>query len=613
MPPTRPATPRARRLVASSLLTVVLFGACYVPPPQPLDPATATDTTGDPGPGDPGPGDTTGDEPEPTTGVTPDCDELRDDARDVLEQRCADCHSGPAAKIFDYVTDLDRLLAEGKVAGGSPAESLLYQRIESDEMPLGGPPLSAGEKQAVRDWIEQCTVPTPDNPLEPPQCKNNEFITTEQMLKHMVVALNDPEDVEADDQPFIRFFTLTHLHNAGYCPEQLEAYRQALRKLLNSLSSTTKLGLPEPVDPHETILRVDLRDYGWDPVLWDFLMDRSPFAVEYVQQAAIPLKAGTQTAIPFHMADAFIADAARAPLYDEILYGHVLKLRSDVIANPLTRFELETFLGIDVAANIEQETIDDKDFTSRAGFDLSGVSEQNRVIERHDLDSLRGYWLSYDFASEAGFGDIFLHPLDFLADGGEIIFHLPNRMQAYLLVDKEGRRVDIADIQIVNNKEKDGEPIVNGLSCMGCHAAGTRPATDEVRDYVLDQIGVFDEDTRQKVKRLYAEQDTFKSLLEQDDKTYQDQLSHAKVALEVAGKELITIAHEGFEEQDLGLRRAAAELGLTEAQLQPKIGQLPLPLHLLIEQPIAREKFRNEYAVAICNLKLGITKACKPG
>ena len=46
--------------------------------------------------------------------------------------------------------------------------------------------------------------------------------------------------------------------------------------------------------------------------------------------------------------------------------------------------------------------------------------------------------------------NIFAHPLDFSQDGGEIIFNLPNGLQAYLIVDREGVRIDAAPISIVS-------------------------------------------------------------------------------------------------------------------------------------------------------------------
>ena len=46
------------------------------------------------------------------------------------------------------------------------------------------------------------------------------------------------------DRTFARYFTLTHLYNAGETTEALLAYRRALSKLVNSLSWKRKISNP---------------------------------------------------------------------------------------------------------------------------------------------------------------------------------------------------------------------------------------------------------------------------------------------------------------------------------------------------------------------------------
>ena len=77
-------------------------------------------------------------------------------------------------------------------------------------------------------------------------------------------------------------------------------------------------------------------------------------------------------------ADWFVATATRPPLYHTIL-----RLPDNAV-------KLEEKLGVDIAGNFRRGRL------MRAGFIKSGVSAQNRLIERHD--SLYGaYWKSYDF------------------------------------------------------------------------------------------------------------------------------------------------------------------------------------------------------------------------
>ncbi len=76
----------------------------------------------------------------------------------LLAKRCLDCHSGPDAK-----NKLDLSTAKGASSGGKngravvpgkPADSLLWQRIDAEEMPPKHP-LAANERALLKAWIEQ--------------------------------------------------------------------------------------------------------------------------------------------------------------------------------------------------------------------------------------------------------------------------------------------------------------------------------------------------------------------------------------------------------------------------------------------------------------------------
>ncbi|WP_246539671.1 DUF1553 domain-containing protein [Telmatocola sphagniphila] len=76
----------------------------------------------------------------------------------ILASRCLDCHSGPEAKA-----KLDLSTKKGFLQGGDngpavvaskPSESLLWQKIEADEMPPKHP-LAAEEKRLLKQWIER--------------------------------------------------------------------------------------------------------------------------------------------------------------------------------------------------------------------------------------------------------------------------------------------------------------------------------------------------------------------------------------------------------------------------------------------------------------------------
>ncbi|MDE2508551.1 MAG: hypothetical protein KGM43_15170, partial [Planctomycetota bacterium] len=74
----------------------------------------------------------------------------------ILARRCLDCHSGADPKGELDLSRRGAALAGGAtgaaIVAGKPDESLLWERVESGEMPPKSP-LSKDEKTAIREWI----------------------------------------------------------------------------------------------------------------------------------------------------------------------------------------------------------------------------------------------------------------------------------------------------------------------------------------------------------------------------------------------------------------------------------------------------------------------------
>jgi len=145
-------------------------------------------------------------------------------------------------------------------------------------------------------------------------------------------------------------------------------------------------------------------------------------------------------------ADWFVANASRGKLY------------YDVLELPGTDRALERLLQVDVARDLKEET------AVRAGFNGSGVSRNNRVLQRHD-SAFGAFWRSYDFSDNSDRQNIFVHPIGpgrgthlVPPAGGEIIFSLPNGLHGYLLVDGDGRRVERAPVNIVSDPQRARPP-----------------------------------------------------------------------------------------------------------------------------------------------------------
>ena len=358
--------------------------------------------------------------------------------------------------------------------------------------------------------------------------------------------LADLKQAGERDRRFYRYFTLTHLANAGKSEEELQSYRAGVSKLVNSLSWNRDVKIPEPIDPSKTILRIDIRDYEWTPATWDEILKHNPYGVTYPKSAvAKACYDYTQCPLPYVRGDWFVFAASKPPLYHNIL------------ELPAQVSKLEERLRIDRQKNIANDRV------ARAGFNGSGVSNNNRLIERHKSDFTGGaYWISYDFATRVKEKNLLAHPLDFKQDGGEVIFNLPNGLQAYLLIDQDGNRIDRGPIGIVSDPDQPDRTVINGISCMKCHADGMRVNADQVRDAVEAAVkanpAAFSADEIKTIRAIYPEKSAFDELLKKDAKRFQDAVK--ATGSHLSKTEPIYILARQFN-SELDLAAAAAESG----------------------------------------------------
>ena len=474
-------------------------------------------------------------------------DNLAQEAYAIFERNCLICH-GPHGPYTEQlvIQNSQELIRTEKIILGNPDGSVFYQRLietaVEKRMPLGQPPLAPAEIETIRQWI-QAGAPDWNTAAR----TNINFITTEEMLQTIE---SHVESLAPFDRAFARYFTSTHLYNAGETTETLRAYQRALSKLVNSLSWGREVINPQPIDQEATIFYIDLRDYEWEigTNRWTLIETEYPYNIDFdalahttLHEKLTNLQEEMRCEVPFVHVDWFLANASLPPLYHDIL---------DL---PLTDSELETRLEVNVVENLRNAP---GRRVWRAGFNDSGVSNHNRVVERH-LSRYGAYWKSYDFAGSVGTQNIFTHPLDFTHDGGEIIFNLPNGLQAYYLSDAGGTRLDAAPINIVRNPAASDPTVRNGLSCIGCHTEGMKTFEDQVRGVVeQNENPPFDKD---RALRLYVEKTVMDALVEEDTDRY-------RVALEATGDvfggiEPVQRFHEAFQ-APLDASHAAAAVGL---------------------------------------------------
>ena len=483
---------------------------------------------------------------------------LAQDAYLIFERSCLGCH-GPHGPFTEelVIESASQLVDTGAVVPGKlPIESELYRRLRENDpakrMPLGQPRLSAAAIGTIGKWIQA-------GALSWEVQRDVNFITMNAMLSAIQ---NHLKNLERRNRPYARYFTTTHLYNAGESQEALNAYEIALSKLVNSLSWGSQIIKPIPIDRRKTIFYIDLRRYEWDVRndAWTRIEEEYPYSIEFDSETQAGLfskltflRQEMDCDVPFVHVDWFLATASLPPLYHDIL---------DL---PETGRELERELGIDVQRNVQSAA---GIRVWRAGLNDSRVSENNRVVERHRFQH-GAYWKSYDFAGNLGVQNIIEHPLTFRHDGGEVIFNLPNGLQAYYISDASGNRIDEAPTRIVSNPgERDGV-VRNGISCIGCHTEGMKTFEDDVRAVVMKAP---DGAVKVLALSLYVKQSEMDALVDKDTARYRRALEATGGVF--GGIEPVYRFYNAFE-NPVDAAHAAAAVGLETEAFIAKIRAKP--------------------------------------
>ena len=554
-------------------------------------------------------------------------DKLATQAQDILRKNCAKCH-GPDSTgegNMRYILDAKRLIESKKILPGDSAKSKLLKLIRAGEMPPEDETVRPSKEEiaVLEQWVKAGApaVAAGDEIARP-------FLTE----KDTLTAIRDHlRKTAREDRKYQRYFTLTNLHNnKGVKQGDLRQFRAALAKVVNSLSWKAAIVVPEAVDAAQVVLVVDLRKLDWDRFnLWTEVLKQYPYGLKNnrypdnreINDLAREVYELSDTDLPAVRADWFIATATRPPLYHTLL------------RLPKNAYELERSLKVDVAANFGRDQL------ARAGFATSGVSGQNRLIERHE-SAYGAYWKSYDFKSNDGRGNLFTYPLGpefrdnryprqaFKHDGGEIIFNLPNGLQAYLLVNGKDERIDVGPIEVVSDglKTSGTSQIVNGLSCLACHGNGMK---SEFKDTVRDGSALAGS-ARDKLRRLYPGPENMQKLVREDEERFLAALEKATGKFLKVGPDKDKAIKDFAEPvgplarmyilRELSVEEAAIELGLPDAnalkgaiqanEALKRLGLGPLATGATIKREAweSKSKFNSPFQEAASALERGTPK-----
>jgi mono/diheme cytochrome c family protein len=525
--------------------------------------------------------------------------ELANKAKAILAKSCHRCHgeNGTVEGGFGYVLDRQQLVSRKRVVPWDTSKSKLFRRVESGEMPPDGNALGKDDVAILKKWIDSGAADF--NPV----VESRKFISAEDVL---VIMRGDIMKRDEPDRKFTRYLTLTHLFNAGRSEDELQGYRNAVAKLVNSLSWGRKVVVPTPIDPARTILRIDLRDYKWSGRIWDSISDADPYGLIYPNSAnARVLYKEAGCSLPHVRGDWLVFAASRPPLYHEILQL------------PETDKDMESLLRVDVDDNIRSQQV------ARAGFNGSAVSRNNRLVERHE-SSYGYYWKSYDFGKNVGQQNLFAYPLgpgsaknEFRHDGGELIFSLPNGLQGYMLTNAEGKRINKGPTEIVSDPKRPDRAVENGLSCMSCHVKGILPKDDQIRDHAEKNPASFSDKEIASIRAMYPPKHRFQSLVKDDS-------SRFRKAVEETGGQVGTtepiVALAMLFEAELDRPLASAELNLEPSEFQKLLKRSPDLARNLgsLQTPggtVQRELFATIYPDVVREWKLGTvaSKTAAPG
>jgi hypothetical protein len=406
-----------------------------------------------------------------SAGVAPEALALKN----LIQNNCISCHSGDGQKVSQFGDFLKSKNLLKYVNRSDPKKSLIYRKVDSGDMPDGefGDYLDDNGRKKFLDalvkWQEAGAPPFEKEVVYARVTNEDTLKLISNDLKH----LQNPRGV--------RYFSFVHLFNNSATRETLDRNAQGLSKLLNSLSWNKKITAPVAVGT-SGLFRINIADYGWDESTWGHVEDLYPYRKEFISAPAsfdeIARIIGSQ--LPIVRGDWFLFQASQPPLYETML-----NLPSSVSG-------LESLFSINIVDDVLSGRVE------RAGFLDSGVSQNNRVIERHKT-TYGAFWESYDFKNSVDEKNIFAHPLGpvlssaerqagiepFVHDGGEMIFNLPNGLQAYFLTNGKGQHLDQGPIEIVSDPHRPDRRVTNGVSCMSCHSEGIILKSDNIRDSIL--------------------------------------------------------------------------------------------------------------------------------
>ncbi len=399
----------------------------------------------------------------------------------VLETKCLSCHVAPG-KITDYPM--------AKQWAGEIARRVRLAANNNEHMPKGNAAqLTYPEQQSLLQWVkdgapEKCPTPGQDDG----------FINLDDVE---TTILDDLNTLPSDDRASTRYLVNSHVIDAK-ATQFVPLFELASQKALNDVNEDTQdIVLAQNIGLG--VWRFDLNSFGLGEGDWKAIEDGDRLEIASQTTKGLIIRALTGTRTPWFHTDNFIDITHR----NSKVYYQLIKV-------PATLDLLLKNIGVNFAQDLRnlQATF--------VGTASSPIAEQkNRLIVRVDQERTQQayYWQSFDINSVvAQDKNLFSFPLLngtggfklFKSDASEVIYSLPNGMQAYALFNAAGARQDSAPADVVRDVESPLSAIINDAnSCSRCHSAGLIPMQDQVLQQVLANADQFPGNDVEIARRLY--------------------------------------------------------------------------------------------------------------
>lgn len=425
---------------------------------------------------------------------------------------------------------------------------------------------------------------------------------------------SDVKKLNPAEQGKTRYFTLHVASNAGLFGAEMDAQRQAFKKVINSMSTKPALAKPVAVDADRIVYRLNLDDIGMSAAEFDeIIADHYPFNVAFqdigsadsiaAEDTDASLRRLLRTDIFMIRMDWFNATATLPIPYQKFMR----------YPNNLSAFE-QQFLGGRVNVNalsddarrnlnnglIQGNQVDQRianileNQVVRTGFDNSPNAAANRVLERHEGRN-GGYYVSYDFI-QLKLGDQFVNvngqnrianqadldrhninrtPLgpngtnnsnrnaEFNNDQIEVMFMLPNGLMGFYLADVRGAQIDKSPTNIIRDPKAPQEfalAMVEGQSMMNLTQEGLSAGADTILNGVSLNRQNFLAADISRINQIYQPTE-FKRKMDQDNEQYLSSMK--ELGIDTKSADPIDASFR-FYNRPLSKKDVIAELGLNE-------------------------------------------------